>query len=140
MLATAKVLPSALASRRHPTSTARAAESNCCSPAASATACTWGCDARACASMRAQAGASSWVNWPGSTSIASALLAAGVVLVALREPRDQAVDALGIDLLGELAAVGLDQPHAQDVQVVDLPAGAFARRLLEPVVQLDRVT
>ena len=40
---------------------------------------------------------------------------------------DQAINALGVDFLRELAAVGFHQPHAQHVQVVDLPARALAR-------------
>src|SRR5205085_6583682 len=76
----------------------------------------------------------------GSTSTASALLARGDVgAIALGERGDQAVDALGVDLLRELGAVGFHQPHTQHVEVVDLPAGAHARRLLQPVFELDRI-
>ena len=59
--------------------------------------------------------------------------------IALGQGGDQAVDALGVDFLGKLAAVGLDQPDAQHVQVVDLPAGAIAGSFLEAVIELDRI-
>ena len=86
-----------------------------------------------------QAGASSCVSLGGRTSIGASAQLLPLLLVALRQRGDQAVDALGVDLLRELAAVGIDQPDAEHVQVVDLPAAGLARRLLEPVVELDRV-
>src|SRR5690606_9503535 len=102
---------------------------------ASATTCGCASARSAWASMRVHAAACSCVSSSGRTSMSA--LAPAVGLVAFGQRRDQAVDAVGVDLLGELAAVGIDQPHPQHVQVVDLPAGALPRRLLQPVFELD---
>jgi hypothetical protein len=56
-----------------------------------------------CSSMRQQATACSCVSSAGSTSTGFTLLG-GVGAVALGQGGDQSVDALGIDLLRELAA------------------------------------
>src|SRR5690606_38140699 len=97
-----------------------------------------GSAASPCRSMCRQAGASSCVRREGRTSTSETRLSA-FALVARRERGDQAVDALGVDLLRELAAVGVDQPDAEHVEVVDLPAAALAGGLLEPVVDLHRI-
>lgn len=90
-----------------------------------------------------QAGSSLAVGeFGGSTSMArglSALGSARIGLVARGQCLDQAVDALGIDLLRELAPVGFHQPDTQHIQVVDLPACAITRSLFEAVVELDGV-
>src|SRR4051794_25233080 len=102
------------ASRRHSSSTASAEESNWRKPEASATACAEASLRIACASMRLQGPASACVSCAGNTSTATSALAAGVDAIALGQGGDQAVDALGVDLRRELAAVGFHQPHAQD--------------------------
>ena len=140
MRLTEKLLPSASASRRHSSSTASADESKRSRARrvghhrrlrlASAA------PAPACGSRPRPA---SCVSSAGRTSMRQLSPSCALDLLRSVKRGDQAVDALGVDLLRELAAVGLHQPHAQHVQVVDLPAGALARRLLEPVVQLDRV-
>lgn len=45
-----------------------------------------------------------------------------LLLVFLTEGRDQAIDAVLVDLLCELVAIILNKPDAFDVEVVDLPA------------------
>ena len=84
--------------------------------------------------MRSVTRASREVSVAGSSSISS--WRRRPPLVALGELGDQAVDAVGADLLREAVAVVLDQPDAEHVDVVDLPAVAG---LLEPVVELDRI-
>src|SRR5215217_8146760 len=87
--------------------------------------------------MRNVSRASFVVIVAGRSSMRSALRAARRGgLVALGELGNQAVDAVRADLLREAVAVVLYQPHAQDVDVVDLPAGG---RLREAVVELDRI-
>src|SRR6476620_7959511 len=145
MRITEKLLPAAKPDRRHSSSTASADESNREREPAPATTADSAWVLRACVSMRTQAPAWSCVISAGRTSISlyprrlgppySAFL--GVRLVAFGQAGDQAIQALGVDLGRELAAIGLHQPHTHHVQVVDLPACALARSFLEPVVQLD---
>jgi len=61
----------------------------------------------------------------------------GKLAVALGQALDQAIHALGGDLLGELVAIGLDQPDPGDIQVEDAPGIAL---LFEAVIELDRLT
>src|SRR5947209_7643242 len=112
MFRTENVLPRASASRRHSSSTAMADESNRSSAPASATAALPDSERKPCASMRTQAGAWSCVSSAGRISTGSALFldVAGRLAVALDQRRDQAVHALGADLLRELAAIGFNQP------------------------------
>src|SRR6218665_29443 len=69
-----------------------------------------------------------------------ALGGGGIGLVARGQCVDQAVHALGVDLLRELAPVGFHQPDAEHGQGVDLPARGVVRGFFEGVVQLYRVS
>src|SRR5690606_32277876 len=126
---TTKVLRSASTSRRHSSSTASAEVSNTASALASTTTSgplrTWS----PCTSMRRQPLAWRWVSSEGSTSMRGVSLSAlgGIGLVARHQRLNEAIHPARIDLGGELSAVGFHQPHAQHVEVVDLPAGADTR-------------
>src|SRR5690606_29853061 len=48
--------------------------------------------------------------------------------------RDQAIDAVLRNLLGELVAVVLNQPDAFDIQIIDFPS---LRRFLQAIVNTD---
>ncbi len=139
---TAKPRPSALDSRRHSSSTASAEESKL---------------------RRARWRRPRWTDeppWPGQPLLQHAHAGGGFVVRELgwagpasRAPGQplalpllRAASAairpsmpLAVDLLRELGAVGVDQPDAQHIEVVDLPAGALAGRLLEAVVELHRI-
>ncbi|CAM2160730.1 hypothetical protein PT2222_80314 [Paraburkholderia tropica] len=68
------------------------------------------------------------------TRYATSGLARLQFLIARAEELDQPVHAALLDLLVELRAIGLDQPRAQHIQIVEPPA---LRRLVEPVIDLD---